>query len=313
MLRLDTNKRLFFIDALKAFAIILVVLGHLSQFSPLQDHIYGRIVTIFHMPLFMAVSGYVTNPERIHIHKRMRLLIPFLVFGLGWTFLNNGTIFGFLTDEAKYGYWYLTVLLTFCMLLFLLNRIQMRLEYGMLVVELLLGTLHLAFHHSVVATTLSTNHMFQLWPFFCLGILLRKGLLEKLLVYKKWVSLSFILIVAVILWGGQQYALTGTLKEYLNDFCSVFIVAVLFMLFACMEDLHIRNRLVSLIGRSTLQIYVLHYFMLMLSLKVVGGGYVLPFGADILAAPLYALLVAMLCILVSKALHGLGIGFLFGR
>ena len=85
------------------------------------------------------------------------------------------------------------------------------------------------------------------------------------------------------------------------------------MLFASMEDLHFRNRLVSLIGKGTLQIYVLHYFILMLSLKVVGVGIVLPFWADILVAPLYALLVAMLCILVSKALHGLGIGFLFGR
>lgn len=43
------------VDSLKGFAIILVVLGHIS--SPLSSFIYA-----FHMPLFFIVSGFFLNP-----------------------------------------------------------------------------------------------------------------------------------------------------------------------------------------------------------------------------------------------------------
>lgn len=313
MLEECVNKRLFFVDALKAFAIVLVVLGHLSQYTPLQDEVYGKIVTVFHMPLFMAVSGFVTCPERIHIDKRVRLLVPFLIFGSVWTFVNHGSIVGFLTDEAKYGYWYLPVLLTFCLLLFLIHKIQMRIEYGMLVVELLLGSLHLAFHHSLVATTLSTNHMFQLWPFFCLGILLRKGWLEFLKRHRCVVYATSILIVLVAMWGGQLLKAEGTLREYLNDFCSMFIVSSFFLLFAGLERKHYRKQFVSRLGKNTLQIYVLHYFFLHLSMQIVGTTFTLPICLEAIIAPLFAVMVACLCILVSNLLHLFHLGWVFGR
>ena len=46
MLEVSVNKRLFFVDALKAFAIVLVVLGHLSQYTPLSMQIVGMTFTL---------------------------------------------------------------------------------------------------------------------------------------------------------------------------------------------------------------------------------------------------------------------------
>lgn len=75
---MSSHQRVFYIDALKVFAMVLVVLGHLAQFSPFQDTFYSSFVGIFHMPLFMAISGVVTKPYCIHLPKRLKMLVPFL-------------------------------------------------------------------------------------------------------------------------------------------------------------------------------------------------------------------------------------------
>ncbi len=56
------EKRLDYIDALRGFGIILVVLGHLHfGHNMLHQYIYA-----FHMPLFFLVSGYLYRaPARL--------------------------------------------------------------------------------------------------------------------------------------------------------------------------------------------------------------------------------------------------------
>lgn len=57
------NERLIWADSLKGYLMILVILGHAIQ-SVLVDnfstnHVWN-IIYSFHMPAFMAVSGWVT-------------------------------------------------------------------------------------------------------------------------------------------------------------------------------------------------------------------------------------------------------------
>ena len=65
------------VDSLKGFAIILVVLGHIS--SPLSSLIYS-----FHMPLFFIASGFFLNPTnelKSEIIKSFkRLFRPFFIY-----------------------------------------------------------------------------------------------------------------------------------------------------------------------------------------------------------------------------------------
>lgn len=54
------NRREFCFDALKAFAIYLVLWGHIIQYcgvKELQQDVVGQIIYSFHMPLFMMVAG----------------------------------------------------------------------------------------------------------------------------------------------------------------------------------------------------------------------------------------------------------------
>ncbi len=81
------TKRLDYIDALKGFGILLVVLGHMHfGYDNCTKYIFA-----FHMPLFFLVSGYLyKTPTRLFtgIKQKMKsLLIPYFVFGLGYYFL----------------------------------------------------------------------------------------------------------------------------------------------------------------------------------------------------------------------------------
>ena len=84
----DVKKRLLYFDNLKGFAILLVVLGHCIQQCDTEGNyqFLYRLIYAFHMPLFMAVSGYFgvkLNVDYLpEIRKRfVRLMIPYFVWG----------------------------------------------------------------------------------------------------------------------------------------------------------------------------------------------------------------------------------------
>lgn len=84
------KKRIFWLDNLKGFLIILVVLGHCIQNTTesYQFDILFRYIYSFHMPLFMFVSGFVCYKHIVEwssISKRfVQLIIPFFV----WTVIS---------------------------------------------------------------------------------------------------------------------------------------------------------------------------------------------------------------------------------
>lgn len=83
---LDRQTRIAYIDSIKAFGIILVVLGHTNGLpTEISKHIYS-----FHMPLFFIISGLLYNKikydslswKSILIKKTKSYLIPYLVLSL---------------------------------------------------------------------------------------------------------------------------------------------------------------------------------------------------------------------------------------
>lgn len=58
--------RLKYLDFIKGFAILLVVLGHVIQFSDnsFDNNILFRYIYSFHMPLFMFTSGFASCKQK---------------------------------------------------------------------------------------------------------------------------------------------------------------------------------------------------------------------------------------------------------
>lgn len=92
MYREDKNKsmRFPFYDILKAYAIFLVVLGHVIQtFNPewKTDNVFLGIY-MFHMPLFIAISGYffIKSAEKRTMNELLKrrfvgIMLPSLTMG----------------------------------------------------------------------------------------------------------------------------------------------------------------------------------------------------------------------------------------
>ena len=85
------GERLAFFDALKLFAIYLVIWGHCINWYRLgqgENDVIYRIIYSFHMPLFMMISGYFSYssiflPARSFFKKKFRTLIyPCISWGV---------------------------------------------------------------------------------------------------------------------------------------------------------------------------------------------------------------------------------------
>lgn len=75
-------KRLSYIDSLKGFAILLVLLGHNS----FNDYV-TYVIYFFHMPLFFFISGYLAKTPEVSIKQTFKrkwgtLIYPYFVFGI---------------------------------------------------------------------------------------------------------------------------------------------------------------------------------------------------------------------------------------
>lgn len=116
--KLHKEERLVYLDALRGFAIILVVVGHLIQYnyqSALDDPIFNAIYS-FHMPLFFfisgascSLSGHGINSVKGFVRKVWKkfqlLIIPSLSWGLIMSFLNGEPL-----TSALYAHWFLYTL-----------------------------------------------------------------------------------------------------------------------------------------------------------------------------------------------------------
>ena len=81
------KQRIAWIDNIKAFLILLVVLGHCIQDSGLDDDsLLYRFIYSFHIPLFFAVSGYVSQrdftPWNAVGRRVVQLLVPFAAWAV---------------------------------------------------------------------------------------------------------------------------------------------------------------------------------------------------------------------------------------
>ena len=77
------NRRLDYIDLIKGFGSLLVVIGHM-QYSPFMEDI-TKFIYGFHMPMFFWISGYLyKKPTRLieYFRRKTRsLLVPWMCFG----------------------------------------------------------------------------------------------------------------------------------------------------------------------------------------------------------------------------------------
>jgi fucose 4-O-acetylase-like acetyltransferase len=282
------------IDALKGFAILLVVLGHCFEiadpglFVPNASfrHHLATFIYTFHMPLFIFLAGYVMSGKTVRVGKSfVRLIVPFFTWMLVRFFIfvpDYGEIGGYVGRGAwrmdNAALWFLWTLFICYLLLIAVQYCGKFWKYGeelgFLVLFLLINL--------IPVTTLGIPQVQYYFAFFALGYLAAKykDEIAGLRPAVKTTILAASPVLLLVLFFASYYNLRYVMAPLpLMDilkrpgfFAERFALAVLgiltaYALLAAVKALGARRVEASFgwLGLATLDIYVSHGILIHLS------------------------------------------------
>ncbi len=311
------KERIYYIDAIKAICIVLMITMHVPQHWPFDRCFWSPIAEIFCMAAFFAMSGYTTEIRSPHVRKRLRLLIPFLLFGVALTLANSWPLSSFFTTVYKNGYWFLWLMVVFAVGEYVVGKLKANVHMGFLLVEIIFVAMYLAFPPSI-SHTLSLSWCVLYWPFIYLGQLMRSRKVFYFITKRWGVSVvAFIVLTAAYHWASLTDRMAA---EIVAKLYAVPIITLLFIigyqLWGNSSAQGKMEKAVSTVGQGTLQIYTLHFFFLeALDISSVRA-FTLNHTSwvyDLTLTPIISLMTAILCIIVANVMYRLRLGWLFGR
>lgn len=283
--------RIGYIDALKGFAILCVVLGHVADgyldgntYPEANQVLFDIFNTIyaFHMPLFMMISGYVYavayfddagRPDNRRIYRQIGnvafvYVLFSVIFGLVKVAMSRYTNKPVVVTDIIMiwckpisPYWYLYDL----MLLYLIFKIPVFYKTNRNVLMFVLTVA--AFCSNYVSIG-----WFQIPSILYLALFFYMGFSNR--VHSDWlfgkkrfaiVSFAVGIVLSIIFWDKNSY----TVREkavflnsipVVNVFIALGLSLMLWYLFRNVRWLS-ENRLLTLLGRYSLEIYVMHCFL----------------------------------------------------
>lgn len=277
-----------FADYLKGALIFLVACGHLIQYVGYQgeagyylDPLFKAIYT-FHMPLFMAVSGYVSfraiaKTSLLHCAGRRfrQVIVPavcwpllYLLARLSIFILNSGSVAGgwhafhhFLA-HFKPGFWFLWAVFAATVVVSALKKFRLdRLEFFAVAAVVFLFAPEGACIYLIKYT----------FPFFCLGYALARGDQIRLPATLPPLGTAVILAASAgcyLLWTTDTYVYTTrmwpapanlpniALRYFAGAVISATFVLLLFWIYR-----RAKSPRLSHWGRRSLDIYIIHIFL----------------------------------------------------
>ena len=288
----NKSNRIGYIDALRGMAMILVVYFHIAAYGFGSYEIgYNDIIERFRMPTFFFISGWLfykagriwdrQTITGIFRKKFMVEIIPTAVFLLLYlTMFNLLDINSFGSD--KKGYWFTFVLFEYFVIYILaealINRKDSAIgEMRVFVIMLLLSitAFYYAKYYTRYATELGTwkdilgflsfvkiRHII----FFWFGTFVRRhfDLFIHLTNNKYITAILIVLFTAIIVWP-VVLSINGV--EYLAYLVAGLSGTVICFTFFRIHEQHFSQgtwygRGMQLIGRRTLDIYLIHYFVI---------------------------------------------------
>lgn len=267
------------VDNIKVLLIFLVVFNHIIAFQLVKEDLVIRYVwyaiTIFHMPAFIFVSGYLSKKPQ-NVSKNLKnLLIPYVLgYSLTWysqIWLGNSMDFEILRPSGTV-MWYLLALFVYRLTIEAMGKIRLVIPLS-IIVALWAGT------RPEFTTYLSSSRIVVFFPFFVAGYLWKSEYTDAVRRFKgKWVlvPISGVLLYAVpnymisqdmpidIFRGNHSYLVSG-LSDEIGMIIRLLMYLVSFVLiltfFALIPDIRLPW---TFIGRNTMGIYFFHYPILII-------------------------------------------------
>ena len=275
-----TMNRLVWADRLKGILIILVVLGHALQHSlgmACEDSHLWNMIYSFHMPAFMAVSGYLAYgaKHRARMFRRfLQLMVPFLVWSLVKFFVNPPyqavTLVNYLWRPDT-SFWFLWVLFWIAVLFqagdWLAGKMKIKQEVVIGLICAALVAVMLIWNERVLGIQFISFYIL----FYAAGYYLHKY--DKLVTSSSLVLLLLTVVWAVLAWFWRMHGTPAFLDghglpqpftNYSYRFLTA-LIAVYVLLCAAPRVLDYRqghDNLLIFCGIWSLGIYVVHLLLM---------------------------------------------------
>ncbi|WP_291653745.1 acyltransferase family protein [Clostridium sp.] len=271
------KKRNYLLDNLKVILIFFVVFGHVIEYY-IKDNSTLRIVYIFiyifHMPLFIFISGYLSkNFYRMKRKAIRNLLIPYIIFNMIWyTAVYIGTkraMFSVL--YPGWTLWYLLSLFFWRMTLKYLIKFK-HILLASFIAGVLVGLI------PSIGSILSISRTIVFLPFFLLGYYATEEHLDKIKSLKREFSITGIVVFLLVaiyivknnlldykfLYNSYSYNSLGvSLFEGIIFRIFLYFGAIIFSI--CVINLvPSKEQFYSRTGKATMNIYVFHIYLVML-------------------------------------------------
>lgn len=300
------KQRIQYIDSLRGFAILLVVIHHVYLYS-FNTHPVFSINTIFltfRMPLFFFLSGYLFyKPERFSekgaynsfLKQKIKIqIIPTIIFGTLFALMMDISALNMLFHQTKHGYWFTFVLFVYFFFFsttsFFCRKHSSCSEHRLLLIIALsafiistpsclsdLNNYHFKNKYFDWCSSLLSFNKWWYYIYFVFGALIKKYNFQINNI-RGTKMIMFLLILDVLLqiiryyYGPiSLYCLYG-IVDLILGFLGIIIIVLLFSgnEKAISKDNAV-GRFLQYIGVRTLDIYLLHYFFIPRNLQQIGA------------------------------------------
>lgn len=258
------------IDFIKGCLILFVIAGHILQGSlsenPARYMIYG-----FHMPLFVAISGFLIDYEKLAQIKFFdllkkylsRVIIPWALAVVAYYIVTSGTRFNFKELALSflfpyYHLWYVPAILLYIFSAWLLVRLKFPLK-ALVVIALAVSAVCYYFgpvlnnSSNIVARFIVITARPQFFFFFCLGMVVKNN---RNIVQWSTTNLAVVAILAALTYGFCFSVPIQWLS--LLAFFALNTTLVLLLVKGIMNDRLPRSTFVEWLGINSLPVYLWH-------------------------------------------------------
>ena len=264
----------YLIDNIKVLLIFLVVFNHIIAFNLVKVDMVVRYIwygiTIFHMPAFVFISGYLSKKPQNVLKNVKNLLIPYILgYSLTWysqIWLGRTVDYEILRPTGTV-MWYVLALFAYRLTIEAMGKIRFIVLLS-IIFALWAGT------RPEFTTFLSASRIVVFFPFFAAGYLWKSEYITAVRKFKgKWVLVP---ISAVLLWAIPNYMITNGMgiaifrANHRYQLCGLtdqegivirllmYLVSfiVIYTFLALMPDIKLP---LTYIGRHTMGIYLFHY------------------------------------------------------
>lgn len=267
-----------YVDFLKGTLIYLVILGHFVQVygkPPYEGNWLHNLIYTFHMPLFLAISGFFCYKSHqkytiwAFLKKRtFNLLIPLLIWDIFMTVVDYNTNENFLLKylhKINSCYWYIWSIIFYSVFICLFNRILLRCKTLFVRNLFLLSSILLVM--SIPIHSFNFPVIKSMYPFFIIGYIFSSLNFLKIITLSKRILPLIVLIALLcfIKWSSKDYVFTNpssfnNISIVLFRFVSGCSISIVFLFITFFLFLKFRNKLfinyTSEIGTKTLGIYL---------------------------------------------------------